>query len=125
MTVEDLQARAANWHYLRFPEAEPEHVVLKSIEELGEVACALNQDLDKNAKDDQGKGDVAAEAADVVITLLVLLGRWYPTRNLLEEVWRKLVTLETPGAHRASWKEIASAPGAPAGMAAMGDPWED
>lgn len=96
-----LQHRAAVWHRGRFPDAAVEHVALKAMSELGEVADALMADARVNAArvDGDDETDVVAEAADVVIALLVMLGRWYPHRNLFREVLTKLVVLETPGAH--------------------------
>jgi hypothetical protein len=96
-----LQKRAASWHSARFPWANEEHVVLKALTELGEVADAL---IAKNGQDSAtgkpGEG-VTGEAADVVIALMVLVGRW-EKEDLLEAVGKKLSVLETPGAHKAS-----------------------
>lgn len=71
-----------------------EHVALKTCEEAGEVAKAVNGQVGKNAA--TGGGDVAGEAADVLITLLVLLGRWFPDVDLLVEVRAKLTILSDP-----------------------------
>lgn len=98
--LRDLQARLVAWHEARFPDAQPEHVVLKTCEEVGEVAKALNGILGANSA--TGGGDVPAESADTVISLLVLLGRWWPEVDLLAEIEDKVTMLETPGAHTAS-----------------------
>lgn len=49
-----------------------------------------------------GGGAILGESADVVIALLVLIDRWESGADLFEAVGKKLTTLETPGAHRAS-----------------------
>ena len=102
--MSDLQERAANWHRQRFPDADQYHVALKSMEELGEVAEALNSEAGRKSATATA-GDVVAEAADVIICMLVLVGRWR-VADLLDAVDRKLVTLETAGAHRASLLEV-------------------
>lgn len=87
MELEALSAMAVSWHRRRFPAAGAVHVALKAVSELGEVVDAiLPSDLG-------GKGDVGEEAADVLITLLVLLGRFYPAVDLLGEVRAKLAIL--------------------------------
>lgn len=104
-SVEDggsLQARAAAWHKKRFPGAERSWVCMKSTEELGELHSAVLVDIagDYVPKD---PGDAPGEAADVMICLLALLGRWYPGHDLLDEVEKKLAILNDPnGTHRAS-----------------------
>lgn len=101
-TVDSLQERVTAWHVARFPAAQREHVALKGAEEMGEVASAINGDAGKNSATGRG-GNAAEEAADVVICMLVLLGRWYPERDLLTEVERKLAILTDPNSgHRAS-----------------------
>jgi hypothetical protein len=98
-----LQDRAASWHATRFPWANEEHVVLKALTELGELADAL---IAKNGQDSAtGKpGDgITGESADIVIALMVLTGRW-GGEDLLAAVEKKLEVLETPGAHKASRK---------------------
>lgn len=96
-----LQEEIAAWHTKRFPDAESYHVAIKAMEELGEVASEVNGDLKKNS-DDRG-GKTPEEAADVVICLMVLLGRWYPGRDLLVEVQKKLDVLTDPDSgHRSA-----------------------
>lgn len=99
-----LQQRAANWHSRRFPEAKPYNVALKSGEELGELQKAVNSDLIYFV------GDVPhgapEEAADIMVSLLVLLGRWYSDSDLLSIVEKKLDLFETVnGGHRACLRE--------------------
>lgn len=73
--MSDLQAAIAAYHRRRFPLAKPEHVALKLAEEAGELASAVNGMV---SQDDYGKGDVVAEAVDVAIVLLSLVGRVVP-----------------------------------------------
>lgn len=103
-----LQEQVAWWHRQRFPKAESYHVMIKAMEELGEVAQALNGDLKKNessvtAGDRDRRGEVPKEAADVVVCLMALLGRWYPDHDLLAEVEKKLAILTDPtSGHRSA-----------------------
>lgn len=97
----NLQEEIAAWHTKRFPDAQSYHVAIKAMEELGEVASEVNGDLKKNS-DNRG-GKTPEEAADVVICLMVLLGRWYPGRDLLVEVQKKLDVLTDPNSgHRSA-----------------------
>ena len=101
IVASSLQERAVSWHATRFPASQRRAVMLKAIAELGEVADAvLSEDSDDPAHRNTGDG-VTGEAADVVIALLVLTGRW-PGGDLMTAVARKLTILETPGAHRSS-----------------------
>ncbi len=102
-TYQELSERIIAWHFARFPNAKCEHVSLKLCTETAEVADAVLSDVGMNGA--SGKGEVALEAADVVIALTVLLGRWYCNVDLFEEVEKKITILETPGAHKASIKE--------------------
>lgn len=92
--------RVVDWHIGRFPEAEMVHVALKLNEEAGEVGRAVNGLEGKNSA--TGGGDVIDECADVLISIYVLVGRWFTREELLEAVETKITMLETPGAHRAS-----------------------
>jgi hypothetical protein len=74
-----LQHRAAAWHRQAAPTSCAVLVALKGCEEVGEVARAFH-----------GRGSVADEAADVVLAMMVLVGRWYPERDLLAMVEEKL-----------------------------------
>lgn len=96
-----IQERAAVWHAARFPTCTPEDVALKAMAELGEVADAILA-AGRDATHPERAGNVAAEAADVVITMLALVGR-FAGGDLLAEVSDKLVLLETRGgSHPAS-----------------------
>lgn len=95
-----LQEDAGAWHRQRFPEAQMEHVALKIGEEASEVGKAINGLAGKNSA--SGGGDVGEEAADTLIAIFVLLDRWFPEIDLIEEVRKKLRTLTTPGSHPAS-----------------------
>ena len=103
----DLQKRAVSWHTKRFPDAIPFYVALKAIAELGEMADAIITRIGANGATGNPGDGITGEAADVVITLLVLTGRWCK-EDLLSAVDRKLKVLETPEAHRASIRSVTS-----------------
>lgn len=74
------------------------HVALKLAEEAGELASAVNGYVSQG---DYGKGDVVAEAVDVAIVLLSLVGRWFPDRDLIAETEARLALfLDPAGGHR-------------------------
>ena len=102
LSIESLQSRAVTWHKQRFPNAELAHVGLKLCEESGEVASAINGLVGTASA--TGKGDVLDESADVLISLMVILGRWRfdSFESLCDAAERKLDILLTPGAHPAS-----------------------
>ena len=90
-----LQGRAAAWHAARFPSCTPEDIALKAMAELGEVADAVLAE-GRDAAHPERAGTVLAEAADVMVTLLALCGR-FGHGDLLAAVSAKLALLETPG----------------------------
>ncbi len=90
-----LQVRAATWHTARFPACTAEDITLKSMAELGEVADAILTE-GRDAAHPERAGAVAAECADVVVTLLALCGR-FSHGDLLAAVDAKLTVLETRG----------------------------
>ncbi len=93
-----LQAAIAAYHVQRFPQAQVEHVALKLAEEAGEVASAVNGHVSGG---DFGKGDVVGEAVHAAFSLLALVGRWFPARDLLAEVETELARyLDPNGGHR-------------------------
>ncbi len=98
--LKSLQDRLCAWHNERFPDAQMEHVALKVCEEAGEVARAVLGVA--GSKSATGYGNVGDEVADVFITGLVLLGRWFPDVDVCAHTNAKLIILETPGLHRAS-----------------------
>ncbi len=100
--MKEIQDRSCAWNRERFPEAAIEHVALKICEEAGEVARAVLGVAGLNSA--TGRGDVGAEIADVFISSLVLLGRWFPEIDIYAEIDAKLTALETPGQHRGSLK---------------------
>ena len=91
----DLQDRAASWHAARFPSCTAEDITLKAMAELGEVADAVLA-AGRDGSHPERAGNVLAESADVLITLLALCGR-FGHGDLLAAVSRKLALLETPG----------------------------
>ena len=102
LSIDSLQTLAVNWHKQKFPDAKLEHVGLKLCEESGEVASAINGLVGTASA--TGKGYVLDESADVLIALLVILGRWRfdSMESLCDAAERKLEILLTPGAHPAS-----------------------
>jgi hypothetical protein len=92
-----MQARATKWHRGRFPDAKAHEPLLKAVEELGELAGAYLATVGTNtAHADRGGEDwLAEESADVVICLLVFLGR-FVNHELGLEVHKKLLRLENP-----------------------------
>lgn len=90
-----IQDRAATWHAARFPACTAEDIALKSMAELGEVADAILAE-GRDAAHPERAGKVAAECADVVVTLLALCGR-FGHGDLLAAVDAKLTVLEAPG----------------------------
>jgi len=90
-----LQDRAAAWHAARFPACTIEDIALKSTAELGEVADAILAE-GRDAAHPERAGTVMAEAADVVVTLLAICGR-FGHGDLLKAVDAKLSVLETRG----------------------------
>jgi hypothetical protein len=104
-----LQPVAADWHARRFPKAKAGHVALKAQSELGELADALLGDDEDRRDEEPATGDVLGEAADVVICLLALIGRWYPGADLLGAVEAKLLVLvDENGTHRSSLGAMTS-----------------
>ena len=103
----DLQDRATRWHEERFPRAELEHVGLKVLAEAGELADAILAARGKNSATGKRGDGIVGEAADIVICLLVIAGRW-GCHDLLSAVDMKLSILETPGAHPASLLQESS-----------------
>ena len=95
----ELQERAVRWHAARFPESERGHVMLKATAELGEVADAIL--FEEGQTPGKASDGVTGEAADVVLCLLIIVGRWSDD-DLRAAVDAKLTRLETPGAHKAS-----------------------
>jgi hypothetical protein len=84
------------------------HVHAKSVSELGEVADALLGDDPDRSDEEPANGDVVGECADTMLTLLVLVGRFYPEADLIEAVRRKLDLLSDPTSkHRSSLGAVA------------------
>lgn len=102
MELEALAAMVVSWHRDRFPAAGPEHVALKAASEVGEL-CDEVCTVAMGAGSLTSSYEVGREAADVVICLLALLGRWYPDVDLLAEVRAKLAILRNPDSgHRSA-----------------------
>lgn len=104
-----LQELVTRWHTQMFPDAIVFEVTTKASEELGE--CSAEVLIDKagsmNLKEKPLNTNAPAEAADVVICLMALLGRWYPGYDLMEEVAKKMLKLTDPNSgHRAAMEIV-------------------
>lgn len=93
--MKGLQDRAGAWHSARFPACTAEDIALKAMAELGEVADALLAG-GRDAAHPERAGSVLAEAADVVVTMLALCGR-FGYGDVLAEADAKLSLMETRG----------------------------
>ncbi len=110
LAAQALQQRVAEWHARRFPEATMLHVTIKMAEEAGEVASAVLAADDDDGRS-TGRGIAWEEAADVAVCLMALLGRWFPDRDLMAEVERKMAVLTDPlSGHRAALYPEAGKP---------------
>ena len=94
-----LQRQIGQWHRRRFPAATDLEITVKACAELGELAEAVGS----RAPSSPGiRGDVLAEAADVVICLMALVDR-YDGGDLLLEAEAKWRTLSDPDSgHRSA-----------------------
>lgn len=77
-----LQERCRGWHVERHPTDGPYKQLTKLAEEVGELARA-HIGLDEGRPN---RGDVAQEAAQVVLVLLSFIGRNYPEIDLMSSV---------------------------------------
>lgn len=74
-----IQLRAGAWRMARYPDSIEEGVLAKLVEEVGELARAVIGRLEERP----GRGDVGQEAAQVLLVMCSLFGRWYPDEILL------------------------------------------
>lgn len=89
MSADELFDAMVDWHIRRFPIQPPtEQIAMKLGEEVGELQSAM---LGVLTKGDDGKGDVAAEMADVLACLAVL-ARIFGV-DLIDAGWEKLAVL--------------------------------
>lgn len=89
-----LSRRATAWHERRFPNGTMERVGLKLGSEVGELQDALVAVSPGSDEHPERATQVGAEMADVVIVLMVLLGRYFPQIDLDAEIGAKLDRLE-------------------------------
>jgi NTP pyrophosphatase (non-canonical NTP hydrolase) len=82
-----LQSRSTAWRAQHYPDCTPTDVVAKLFEEGGELARAIIGDLEGRPD----RGDVGQEAAQVVLVVLSLVGRFYPDIDVLAEVNAELL----------------------------------
>lgn len=90
--LDKIQAGCVVWHKAVHPNKEVLDLLAKLTEEVGEVARALVGELEGRP----GRGDVCDEAAECVLVLATLVGRFYPHRDLLvdaaaelDRLWRR------------------------------------
>ena len=99
----DLQTRVAAWHARRFPTAGAAELGLKASSEVGELCEALQAVIDD--REPRDGHDAAYEAADVLVVILALVGRYFPGRDLLAETEARVTRFENPnGGHRSCVK---------------------
>lgn len=72
-TVSELQDRAVGWHSRSFPNTDIFEVISKTVEELGEMARAVNAHTHPDKAD---RGSPSVEAAQVLVCLLIFCGRY-------------------------------------------------
>lgn len=98
----DIRARIKAWHEERFPKATPSVVLNKLMEEVGELSSAYGGTLPDDVM--TGSGNPPAEAADVLINLVVLEERWPEIfGGVWPEVKAKIAVLEDKASdHRSS-----------------------
>ena len=97
---ESFQERCARWHRTKFPARTPDQMLVKLMEEVGEIARARVGEMVGRP----GRGDVGDEAAQVVLVLASFIGIHYSHRDLLAdaelELSRHEVALQGPGLWR-------------------------
>lgn len=121
MTTSNLQQRVARWHATRFPGAGPFEILGKATEELGEVANEVNERCSADAGYDGDGSGMEGEAADLVIVLMALVGR-FGNGDLLDFVEAKLAVLTDPeSGHRAALARPYENPGWVRAVSRLGD----
>lgn len=98
LMTDDQQALCAEWHASRFQDHDRWLILAKLTEEVGELARAVIAEHEGRP----GRGDVGQEAAQCVLVLMTLIGRFYPERDLLADV-------------RGEYERIVAIPGHPGG----------
>jgi NTP pyrophosphatase (non-canonical NTP hydrolase) len=97
----EFQMRCAAWRTAKFPDDEGSvsWVIAKAAEELGELSRAIIGEHEHRPD----RGDPVHEAAQVVLVIASLVGRFYPDRNLLEEAYDELCRHEGILREQATW----------------------
>jgi NTP pyrophosphatase (non-canonical NTP hydrolase) len=87
MNLRDLQAEIGTWHEAQFPNVDTTRIVLKLVEETGELAREWEQRL-------TGKSDERCEQneiADIAICLCALCAReGYDLETVIERKWTEV-----------------------------------
>lgn len=78
----EIQTSLGGWLTDRHPHVTVSNMIVKAMEELGEVSSAFH-----------GRGDLADEAGQVVATLAALVGRFAPHRSLADAAADKAARL--------------------------------
>ena len=78
-----LQELCAEWHASRFPDHDRWLVLAKLTEEVGELARSIVGEHEGRP----GRGDIGQEAAQCVLVLMTLIGRFYPDLDILSDAW--------------------------------------
>jgi hypothetical protein len=99
----NIQEIAGRWERRAFPDRPIERLMMKLAEEMGEVFTEVNKMLEPEVHADKGEVRFVEEAADVVLGLLQAVDTFFPGRNLMLEVNKKLSILHDPSTgHRAA-----------------------
>jgi hypothetical protein len=90
LDMSDVQDRAAAWVLAKFPESTQADRLAKLLEEAGEFARACIGQYEQRP----GRGDVGVEAAQTVLVIASLIGRYFPDIDLFAEVRLELARAE-------------------------------
>lgn len=88
-----LQVRAGTWHARRRPHSSPYRHAVKAMSTMGELAEALDYAAANPFVPSRNRRVVGA-AVEVVVAMLVLIGRWWPDEDLLGAVAERLDQIE-------------------------------
>jgi NTP pyrophosphatase (non-canonical NTP hydrolase) len=100
-SLSELEMHAATLSRRAFPMADPESIVLKATEEVGELARCVNLKSDAHYFADR-KVETCKEATDVIVSILCLMGRYHPEFDLAQGISDKLDILDKKFPNRAS-----------------------
>lgn len=95
-SIADLTDSSARWHAARYPDHTQWLQISKLLEEAGELARAAIGQHEQRPH----RGDVVEEAAQTILVVMTIIGRWYPEdagerlqRAILNELGAKKLEL--------------------------------